>query len=163
MSEMIRLKALSAEAFRPFGDILDTDGTPDKLINQGLCERYHDRAKLDVADGQVGISIFNAQPRALPLTLEMMERHPIASQAFVPMSAHGFLVVVAPDDGGIPGTPIAFETGAGQAINFHKGTWHGVLTPLHAPGLFAVIDYVGDAPNLEEYWFDESYVIERNT
>lgn len=156
----IRIAPLTAEAFAPFGDILDTQGEPDKLINQGLCERYHDRAKLDIEGGQAGISIFNAQTRKLPLKLEMMERHPIASQAFVPMNAHGFLVVVAPDDAGKPGVPLAFETKPGQAINFHKGTWHGVLTPLRAPGLFAVIDYVGDAPNLEEHWFEDGYSIE---
>ena len=161
MNTMINIAPLTAAAFHHFGDILDTAGTPDKLINQGLCERYHDRAKLDFEDGRAGISIFNAEPRSLPLKLEMMERHPSGSQAFVPMSAHGFLVVVAPDQQGRPGEPRAFETEPGQAINFHKGTWHVVLTPLHAPGLFAVIDYIGAAPNLEEHWFDESYLIIR--
>lgn len=161
MSRKIRIAALTVSGFRPFGDVLDTNGTPDKLINQGLCERYHDRAQLAFDNGEAGISIFNAQPRALPLKLEMMERHPLGSQAFVPMSEHGFLVVVARDDNGKPGEPRAFETKPGQAINFHNNTWHGVLTPLAAPGLFAVIDYVGDAPNLEEHWFDESYVIEK--
>ena len=161
MSTVIRITPLTAAAFRPFGDVLDTSGAPDKLINQGLCERYHDRAALDVDGGQAGISIFNAQPRSLPLQLEMMERHPIGSQAFVPMSGRGFLVVVAPDDQGKPGIPLAFETSPGQAINFHKCTWHGVLTPLHAPGLFAVVDYVGAADNLEEHWFDQGYLIKR--
>ena len=159
MNTMINIAPLTAAAFHHFGDILDATGTPDKLINQGLCERYHDRGTLDFEDGRAGISIFNAKPRSLPLQLDMMERHPNGSQAFVPMSAHGFLVVVAPDQQGRPGEPRAFETRPGQAINFHKGTWHGVLTPLYAPGLFAVIDYIGDAPNLEEHWFDQGYVI----
>jgi ureidoglycolate lyase len=161
MTTVINIAQITAAAFHPFGDILDTAGTPDKMINQGLCERYHDRAKLDFDDGRAGISVFSAEPRSLPLKLEMMERHPNGSQAFVPMSAHGFLVVVAPDQKGRPGEPRAFETKPGQAINFHKGTWHGVLTPLNAPGLFAVIDYIGDAPNLQEHWFEEGYVIIR--
>ncbi|MEO9823195.1 MAG: ureidoglycolate lyase [Paracoccaceae bacterium] len=161
MNRVIHIHPLTAESFAPFGDVLDTAGTPDKLINQGLCERYHDRAALDVEAGHAGISIFNAEPRTLPLKLEMMERHPIGSQAFIPMSAHGFLVVVAANDGDKPGRPLAFETTPGQAINFHKGTWHGVLTPLAAPGLFAVVDYVGEAPNLEEHWFEDGYLIER--
>lgn len=161
MSNTIRIAPITAAAFHHFGDILDTSGTPEKLINQGLCERYHDRATLDFEDGRAGISIFNAQPRSLPLKLEMMERHPNGSQAFVPMSEHGFLIVVAADENGKPGAPRAFETKPGQAINFHKGTWHGVLTPLAAPGLFAVVDYIGDAPNLEEHWFEDSYVITR--
>ncbi|NDV98773.1 ureidoglycolate lyase [Salipiger sp. PrR002] len=150
---------LTAAAFAPFGEVLEADGTPDKIINQGLCGRFHDRATLDITDGRAGISLFKAEPRQLPLRLEMVERHPQGSQAFVPMSFDPFLVVVAPDAGGRPGAPRAFLTRSGQGINFHRGTWHGVLTPLHAPGLFAVIDRIGEGPNLEEHWFDEPYLI----
>jgi ureidoglycolate lyase len=70
-----------------------------------------------------------------------------------------FLVIVAPDENGRPGTPRAFMTQAGQGINFHRGTWHGVLTPLHEPGLFAVVDRIGDGANLEEFFFDQPYVV----
>ncbi len=89
----------------------------------------------------------------------MMERHPLGSQAFLPMSLQPFLVIVAPDAGGRPGAPVAFLTGPGQGVNYHRGTWHGVLTPLHAPGLFAVVDRIGEGSNLEEYWFEEPYEI----
>ena len=89
----------------------------------------------------------------------MMERHPEGSQAFIPMSMDPFLVIVAPDQGGAPGLPRAFLTEAGQAINFHRGTWHGVLTPLVAPGLFSVVDRIGDGANLEEFWFDTAYSV----
>ncbi|MCA0998504.1 ureidoglycolate lyase [Alloyangia pacifica] len=150
---------LTAVAFAPFGEVLEADGTPDKIINQGLCGRFHDRATLDIIEGCAGISLFKAEQRQLPLRLEMVERHPQGSQAFVPMSFDPFLVVVAPDAGGRPGAPRAFLTRPGQGINFHRGTWHGVLTPLHAPGLFAVIDRIGEGPNLEEHWFDEPYLI----
>ena len=160
MSRTLRIAPISAEAFAPFGDLLACAGDPDRIINQGLCGRYHDRARLDFHQGRAGISLFSAQPRSLPLRLDMVERHPEGSQAFVPMSHDPFLVVVAPDAGGAPGTPLAFVTAPGQAINLHRGTWHGVLTPLHAPGLFAVIDRIGDGPNLEEHWFDEPYLIE---
>ena len=155
----ISTEPLTPNAFAPFGDVLDTDGDPDKLINQGLCGRYHDRARLDFGDGRAGVSLFNAEPRTLPYRLEMMERHPDGSQCFVPMTAAPFLVIVAPDMGGSPGTPRAFLTRAGQAVNFHRGTWHGVLTPLSAPGLFAVIDRIGSGPNLEEHWFPDPYLI----
>ncbi|SLN13478.1 ureidoglycolate lyase [Pseudooctadecabacter jejudonensis] len=159
MSRIIHIQPLTKEAFTPFGDVLDTDGAPDKVINQGKCGRYHDRAHLDFNGGRAGVSLFNAQPRSLPLSLQMVERHPDGSQAFIPMSEHGFLIVVAPDAGGTPGTPIAFESTPGQAINFHRGTWHGVLTPLSAPGLFAVVDRIGTGANLEEHWFDDPYVV----
>ncbi|TKA95904.1 ureidoglycolate lyase [Cereibacter changlensis] len=151
---------LTALAFAPFGDVLDASGAPDRLINQGLCGRHHDRAKLDFGpEGRAGISIFKAEPRRLPYLLEMVERHPEGSQAFLPMTEHPFLVIVAPDEGGVPGRPLAFLTAPGQGVNLHRGTWHGVLTPLQAPGLFAVVDRIGPTPNLEEHWFPEPFSI----
>jgi len=159
MTTTLQITPITQAAFAPFGDLIDTTGAPDKLINQGLCGRYHDRATLDFADGRAGVSLFQAEPRSLPLTLEMMERHPDGSQLFVPMSEHGFLVTVALDANGTPGLPQAFLTSPGQAINFHRGTWHGVLTPLSAPGLFAVVDRIGPGANLEEHWFDTAYMI----
>ncbi len=159
MSMRIRIEPLTAAAFAPFGDVMDASGTPDKMINQGKCGRFHDRAHLDFTDGQAGISIFQGEVETLPLKLELVERHPQGSQAFVPMSADPFLVVVAADHDGIPATPRAFITAPGQAINFHRNTWHGVLIPLSKPGLFAVIDRIGDGANLQEHWFDEPYTI----
>ncbi|MBN7783492.1 ureidoglycolate lyase [Ponticoccus gilvus] len=157
----IRIQPLTPEAFAPFGEILDTAGAPDKLINQGLCGRYHDRATLDFTEaGRAGISLFRSELCSLPVTLELMERHPLGSQAFLPMSMDGFLVVVAPDDAGKPGTPLAFRTAPGQGINFHRNTWHGVLTPLSGSGLFAVVDRIGGGENLQEHRFEDAYIVE---
>lgn len=160
MTIHLKLEKLTAKSFETYGDLLDASGAPDKLINQGKCGRYHDRARLDFSDGRAGISIFKGEMETLPLKLQMVERHPAGSQAFVPMTAAPFLVVVCRDDNGIPVDPKAFLTAPGQAINFHRGTWHGVLTPLSEPGLFAVIDRIGDGANLEEHWFEEEYLIE---
>ena len=107
----------------------------------------------------MGLSLFDATPRELPYELTMMERHPLGSQCFIPMAHVPFLVIVAQDVTGRPGHPQAFQTKPGQAINFHKNTWHGVLTPLHAPGLFAVLDRIGEGQNLEEFFFDTPYVV----
>lgn len=159
MTREIVIEPMTAEAFAPFGDLLDCAGEPDKIINQGKCGRYHDRAALDFGGGRAGISLFKAEPRDLPYRLDLVERHPLGSQAFVPMSFDPFLVIVAEDTGNGPGTPRAFLTQAGQAINFHRNTWHGVLTPLHAPGLFAVIDRIGEGDNLEEHWFEEPFLV----
>ncbi|HAV07320.1 MAG TPA: ureidoglycolate lyase [Rhodobacteraceae bacterium] len=161
---MIRLltEPLTQAAFASFGDVLEVSGAADKIINRGLCGRWHDRALLDFGpQGRAGISIFNAEPRAFPYVLDLLERHPDGSQAFVPMSQTEWLVIVAPDDGGVPGAPRAFLAAPGQGINFHRGTWHGVLTPLAAPGLFAVVDRIGDTTNLEEFPLDPPYRIER--
>ncbi|WP_386629475.1 ureidoglycolate lyase [Sulfitobacter geojensis] len=151
MSREVTIEPLSAAAFAPFGDVLDASGTPDKIINAGLCGRHHDRAHLDFGpEGRAGISIFNAEARSLPYELTLLERHPDGSQAFLPMTANPFLVIVAADENGTPGTPRAFMTAPHQGINFHRGIWHGVLTPLSAPGLFAVVDRIGNTANLEE-------------
>ena len=158
MTQLV-LHPLTAEAFAPFGDVIEATGGVDKYINQGKCARYHDRAVLDFADGRAGISVFQSAAFSLPIKLEMVERHPEGSQAFLPLSDKPFVVVVAPDQGGIPGQPIAFKTAPGQGVNYHRNTWHGVLTPLHEPGLFAVVDRIGAGLNLEEYWFEEPLTI----
>ncbi|HQY43147.1 MAG TPA: ureidoglycolate lyase [Paracoccaceae bacterium] len=142
---------LTADAFAPFGEVLEVSGQPDRLINAGKCGRFHDRARLDFADARAGISIFKSDCFALPFTFDLVERHPEGSQAFLPMTADPFLVVVAPDENGAPGAPLAFLTSGAQGINIRRNVWHGVLTPLSGPGLFAVVDRIGLTKNLEEY------------
>jgi ureidoglycolate lyase len=147
---------LTPQAFAPYGDVLDATGD-FRLINAGLCQRHHDRATLDFgAGGRAGISVFKAEARALPYTFDLIERHPEGSQAFLPMTEHPFLVIVAP---GPDHAPLAFLTDGTQGINLHRGTWHGVLTPLHAPGLFAVVDRIGPTPNLEEFRYPEPWTV----
>ena len=156
----LRTRPLSAEAFAPYGDVIELRGAPDKMINQGLCGRYDDLARLDFGDGRAGISLFDAQARHWPLSVEMVERHPDGSQAFIPLDGARFVVVVADDADGEPGALHAFMVQPGQAVNLHRGTWHGVLTPLGADGRFVVVDRIGPGPNLQEHWFDAPYIIE---
>ena len=100
-------------------------------INDGMCDRFHDRARMEfTVDGRAGISVGYGRPYPLPHAFDLMERHPLGSQAFVPMAEDPFLVVVAPDEGGRPGRPLAFLTRPGQGVNYLRNTWHGVLTPL---------------------------------
>ena len=84
--------------------MIGTEGAHHFPINGGQCERYHDLARLDVRgeNGRQIVSIFEAKPYALPLTLKMVERHPLGSQAFVPLDDRPFLVIVAPDENGVP-------------------------------------------------------------
>ena len=151
---------ITAELFKPFGDLLQLKDTADMLINQDMCERHHNLADIDFEDGgKPGISMFNAKPRSLPYKLEMMERHPEGTQAFIPMHQNSFLIIVAHDKNGVPDTPISFISKPGQGINISKNTWHGVLCPLYSPGLFAAIDRIGEGPNLEEHWFKKAWTI----
>ncbi len=162
MTREIVVVPLEAEAFAPFGEVIEAVGTPDRVINRGLCGRFHDLATLDIVEGRAGISLFRPEARALPYRLEMVERHPLGSQAFLPMTPDPFLVVAAPDEGGAPGRPRAFITAPGQGINFARNTWHGVLTPLAQGTLFAVIDRIGPSANLEEHWFETPWTVMRS-
>ena len=153
---IIHTEPLTAAAFAPFGDVLEASGD-FRLINGGLCQRHHDRARIDTGtDARTGISMFNAVPRTLPYQCDLIERHPEGSQAFVPMMQHPFLVIVA---SGPDATPRAFLTNGAQGVNLHKGVWHGVLTPLQAPGLFAVVDRIGTTANLEEHRFAAPWLV----
>ena len=159
MSRTILTEPLTPEAFAPFGDVIRLRAAPDRIINGGLCGRHHDLARLDILEGRAGISLFDAAARALPYRLALMERHPLGSQAFLPMSLTSFLVTVAADEGGAPGRPRAFLTAPGEGVNIARGVWHGVLTPLEAPGLFAVVDRIGEGANLEEARIDPAWEI----
>lgn len=157
-----KLKAipLTAAAFAPFGDVIELSGAPDKIINQGMCGRYNDLAVLDFAEGRAGLSVFDAKARHLPLVVDMVERHPEGSQAFIPISGAQFLIVVADDDDGVPVNLRAFVTEREQSVNFHRGIWHGVLAPLDVAGRFVIVDRIGVGNNLEEYWLDDPCIVE---
>ncbi|WP_289041038.1 ureidoglycolate lyase [uncultured Aliiroseovarius sp.] len=160
MSRTLAAQPLTAADFAPFGEVIEVSGAPDKIINQGMCGRHHDLATLDFADGRAGISLFDAKARTFPYEVDMVERHPDGSQAFIPVSGVPMLVVVAEDQDGAPVNLKAFMTKPGQAINLHRGVWHGVLAPIEKPGQFIVVDRIGDGPNLQEHWFDDPYVVE---
>ena len=156
---MIKAKPLSTAAFAPYGEVLECSGE-SITINQGNCQRFHDLAGLDMDGGQVGISLFHAKLRTLPYDLDLLERHPLGSQAFIPMSEDGFLILVADDDDGVPVNVQVFISAPNQGINLHKNTWHGVLTPLSGSGMFVVVDRIGDGCNLEEFSLPELVRIE---
>lgn len=163
MTHTLSTQPLTAAAFAPFGEVIEVSGTPDKIINQGMCGRHHDLAQLDFGDGKAGISLFDAKARQFPHVVDMVERHPDGSQAFIPVSGVPMLVIVAEDQGGTPVNLQAFVSQPGQSINLHRGVWHGVLAPIEKPGQFIVVDRIGDGPNLEEHWFDDPYVVETAT
>jgi ureidoglycolate lyase len=147
---------LTKEAFSAFGDVIQkSDAEPDMFINQGRCGRFHDLAGLDFADGKAGISLFDSQAATSPFSIEMVERHPLGSQAFIPLNGVRYLVAVAADNAGTPSGLRVFVAGPNQAINIHRNVWHGVLTPIAQPGQYIVVDRIGAEKNLEEFWFEQ--------
>ncbi|WP_375451611.1 ureidoglycolate lyase [uncultured Devosia sp.] len=160
---VIHVEPLTAEAFAPFGQVIELAGAQHYPINNGMTERYHDLARVELGGVHARplISIFRGQPYALPLYLDLVERHPLGSQAFYPLSEHPFLVIVAHDLSGTPDRPHAFRTEPGQGINIAMNTWHGVLTPLEAASDFLVVDRGGDGVNLQEYHFETPYLVRK--
>lgn len=160
MTDTIYIEPLTNSGFSSFGDVIETNSRPAEIINQGRCHRYSDLASLEFSShGRAGISLFQGRACTLPYTLEYVERHPLGSQAFLPMSEDPFLVLVAEDEEGRPVRSRAFVTTPGQGVNYHPNVWHGVLTPLRDGALFAVVDRIGGGKNIEEYWFDEPFLV----
>jgi len=153
------IEPLSAQAFAPFGDVIATAAASRKfLINAGTAERFHALGQVDCAEGgRPVISLVRAEPRALPFVIEMLERHPRGSQAFIPQSNALYLIVVAasPDE-----RPRAFLAERGAGVNFHRGTWHHPLLALEATSDFIVVDREGEDDNCDEVELAQRYRIE---
>jgi ureidoglycolate lyase len=154
---------LTAEAFAPFGDVIEVSDRVQRIeVNYGAADRFHDLAGIDVAEGggRAAVSLFRARPLPAPLTLAVMERHPLASQAFVPLQGRPYLVAVAPAGELDPAAIRVFRTEGSQGVNYARGVWHHFLLALEAESLFLVIDREGPGENLDEVWLPEDQRIE---
>lgn len=153
---MLELTAepLTADAFAPFGDVIDARTSDSFPINAGRTQRHHDLAKVETLgdNARTLINIFVSQPVTLPLELTFLERHPLGSQAFMPLHQERFIVVVAPPGETInPEDVRAFVTDGRQGVNYHAGTWHAIQSVLDRDGEFLVVDRGGDGNNCDEY------------
>ena len=156
----LAVEPLDAAAFAPFGEVIEAAAAKQVFsINEGTAQRFHDLARLDCGheDGRVIVSLFRATPRTLPFAVRMLERHPLGSQAFVPLDpATRYLVVVAasPQD-----PPRAFHAAGGRGINLHRGTWHHPLIALEATRDFLVLDRGGPGANCDEVVLSSSWTL----
>ena len=156
----LEIQPLTKAAFSPFGTVIETDGAKQISINQGTTTRFDAMSNVDVneAGGRPIISLFRGKRRPDPIEISLLERHPIGSQAFIPLSQHDWLVVVA--HGNVTGDAPDFSklncfiASGVQGVSYDRGTWHHPLLTLEAMQDFLVIDRQGDGHNLDEVWHD---------
>ncbi|MFC0178952.1 ureidoglycolate lyase [Thorsellia kenyensis] len=138
-------RPLTKSAFAPYGDVIEFDGTDFFHINDGLCERYHNIGKVDIKDeSSPYISLVRSKPIKLPVTIDMLERHPFASQAFIPIHQRKFLVAVAKGGDEIQEENIElFVTNGQQGVNYHAGIWHFPILALDDITDMLIVDRAG--------------------
>jgi len=131
----IVVRPMDVEAFAPFGQVLESPGGTNRLNHAAAAANLRDDAKINVC-------VVRADPAALPLKVTDMERHAFSSQAFFPLSAEKYLVMVAPaaDENAPDVTRLqAFSVAGHQGINYNAGTWHHPLATIGKAGEFAVL------------------------
>lgn len=151
---------LTAGAFAPFGEVIEASERAEQLaINYGVTTRFHDLADVEVgADGRAIVSLFRSTPLD-PVVLKVFERHPLGSQAFMPLQGRPYLVAVAPRGDFDPSAVRVFRAGPGQGVNYARGVWHHYLLALEGESDFLVVDREGPGENLDEVFLDEAQQI----
>jgi len=142
---------LTAETFVPFGTVIETAGAESFSINDATTTRFHALAEADPGpEGEAILSIFRATRWPQPVEVKMLERHPLGTQAFFPLSPEDWLVVVAA--GERPGADDLrlFRARGDQGVQYARGVWHHPLLVLTEQQDFLVVDRQGPGENLEE-------------
>jgi len=161
----ISLKAvpLTAERFAPYGEVIEASRDASDAMNAARFERFDDLCNVDlINNGHVAVSIARCRtPSTLPLRLDMVERHPLGSQAFIPLSPCKMVVVVAPPEESVDADALrAFVSNGRQGINYRCGTWHMPLISFTTGQEYLIIDRGGDEPNCEEHTLDDTIYLE---
>ncbi len=161
MEKIIKPIKITKVNFAPYGDLISSDGVEPIDINSGYAKRFNNLANIDISKdkGEAIVSIFSALKRTFPMKIDMMEKHPLGSQAFMPMKEITFLSFVAP-----PGeTPEinkiqSFIIPPKMGINYKPGVWHFPLISTENMN-FLVMDRKGTGDNLIIYNFEKEKII----
>ena len=162
--KIIKPVPITKDNFSKFGDMISTSEIKPMEINNGYAKRYDGIANLNTSkdNGKTTISIFSAIKRKFPMKIDMMEKHPLGSQAFVPMSEAKFLVFVAPKGKKPNSKKIqSFIVPKQTGINYKPGIWHFPLISTKSMN-FLVIDRKGMGNNLVIYKFKNEKISLKN-
>lgn len=163
-ARMLSLKPepLTRERFAPYGDVIEGALDSPNVMNEARFQRFDDLCDVDLGDGDVSISIARCRaPTVLPLRIDMVERHPLGSQAFVPLKPCRMVVVVAPPGESVDADDLrAFVTNGRQGINYHRGTWHMPLIAFDAGQDFLIVDRGGKEANCDTHSLDQIVMLE---
>jgi len=159
----LKLKPLTQEAFASFGDVIQKQGHYPEEINYGQTRKYAGLAQVDAGDeeGIATVHIYRSRPVSLPFRVEVMEYHPLGSQAFIPLDRRPFLVIVAPPAEKLPFKSIqGFFTNGEQGVNLNKGVWHHYQLSLGETCVYLVIDRDGPGVNTIEQHLEKALFVE---
>jgi ureidoglycolate lyase len=162
----LSLQPLTAESFAPFGDVIERNAAFLREINYGKTEKFADLAKVDTQDqgGRTAVHIYRSKPLTLPLAIEVMERHPLGSQAMIPLHDRPFLIVVAARGAAPEASQLkGFYSNGQQGVNYHKGVWHHYQITLHEVSEYLVIDREGPGENCDEHRLAPGLLIEQGS
>jgi len=162
MTVTLKTEPLTRERFAPYGDVVETAIDRKAAMNAARFERFHDLCNVDIEDdGRVGVSIARCRvATSLPYRVDMVERHPLGSQAFIPLTPCKFIVVVAPPEESVEVADLrAFVTNGRQGVNYHRGTWHMPLIGSDVGQEFLIVDRVSGSPNCDEHSLDEAVLL----
>ena len=158
----LRPEPLTKERFAPYGDVIEASLENPDAMNAARFQRFDDLCDVDMGGGDVALSVARCRAATmLPLCLDMVERHPLGSQAFVPLKPCRMVIVVAPPGEGVEVSELrAFVTNGKQGINYHRGTWHMPLIAFDAGQEFLIIDRGGSESNCETHMLDDDVMLE---
>ena len=161
MEKIIKPIKITRSNFATYGDLISTNDINPMDINSGYAKRFDNLADLNTLKdgGKTIVSIFAALKRTFPMKIDMMEKHPLGSQAFIPMKETTFLAFVAPQ-GKFPeiNKIQSFIIPPKTGINYKPGIWHFPLISTEDTD-FLVIDRKGSGENLIIHKFDKEEVV----
>ena len=161
MDKIIKPIKITKINFATYGDLVSSDDVKPMDINAGYAKRFDNLANINTSknEGKTIISIFSALKRTFPMKIDMMEKHPLGSQAFIPMKETTFLCFVAPS-GEFPEIDKiqSFIIPPKTGINYKPGIWHFPLISTEDTD-FLVIDRKGNSENLVIHKFDKEKVV----